>query len=529
MAKQQGQKTVSHSTWLQHVTDYPMAWRETVIGLDWGEVDSAYGVVTYDGLVLDTGMVGETLPGVAELVALADQFVDPHDPTRRPPFVIEDPNRPLASALRQSGETVVAVAASTLAQQRARKGSRVAKSDTRDAVDLANITRQSPHKAHLTGDHAADSIEVGFLFRENRHAQRELVTAANRVRSCLAQFNPGMLRVVKTREIADLATVRALLRAAPTFHQAQSLSLDDVIGIAQAHQRTRSRLTGERLWRGIHQQDVPVALPAEVEAIHAAHLLRLVDAVESAAHRAITLRAKLDEAVATHPDTALFRDSKGCGPVSRAGLVATALARFDEFEDVRGFLAYAAVVPTVKQSGGHVSHSRRDNLATDVARAAWMWADGARKHHPVAEMTYWRFRAEGCKHPTAVRKIGARLMRGLYHCRKYGQVWDDSAVWRTDLSAEEVAMKTEEFRAVVEAKRNSAQKAKIANRRVSTLAELQDQATATSSAHHSGVSDDTSTDDESSLLAGELIDQTDPLDIDLGAVASREMDWAHVG
>lgn len=362
-----------------------------------------------------------------------------------------------------------------LASRRAHQGSRVAKSDIRDAIEIGEIARTQPHDTHRAVPADAGALAVASLVRDRKQAVKNVNKTANRLRSITAEYHPVFLEAFSTSDLSSSKAAWAFLRAAPTHGDMVALTRDECEEIVRAVTKGRYRETAERVHRTFQQAPVPLLHPTAMDKVFAKHALRLVDVIEQQRKVVDDLDAQIAEAVDAHPVTPLFRHAKGLGPATMAALVATAVARRDEFGGRRGFLAWSGQVPTVIQSGGSERHPLRDNLKTEIAQACWMWSTAVQLHQPVAKHLYWQLRAKGNGHPTATRKIAARLLNALWHCLNTAEIWDDNVVWATTLTAEQLATETERNRQIAKNRRSAAVAAKYDKPRKRTLDGLRDE------------------------------------------------------
>lgn len=460
---------VRYDSWLATVTANPMLWYQTRIGIDWGEQECAVSVVGYDGNQVYSGKVGHTTAGLGELLALAVKFANPIT-GEHPAIVIEPTRRPLLTSLTLAGEKVLAVPGTVIAEKRGPKGKRnAAKSDARDAYEIANSARIEPHRTYEVPMPVPESIRLATMSREVHHATRARVREANRLRNALAEANPRLLEAWGPDELAESPGARAVLRAAPTHTMLAALSEDDLVAILRTATPSKTKQTARRVFLAAQALPAPLSYPQDIEDEMVAHILRLLDNVEAAYEREANRKQQMTQEALGHPAAALLSPACGMGPTVLAPIIAGAVTRRHEFSGRRAFFAFTGIVPTIEQSGGREVHRRRQTLGTPIAKATWIWAKAAVLHHPVARHYYWSLRAAGDLHPTALRKVGRHLLTGLWHVMHSGEVWDDTKVWHTTLTPEQIAEQTAAYKAKSDARRTAANKKNAANPRRKTL------------------------------------------------------------
>ena len=437
--------------WDDTVVAHPPLWVETTMGIDWGESKNAYAVVGYGGHLLAEGSVEETPEGLEELLSVLRRFAHPQEPDRLAPVAIETPRRLLVSALQQAGVDVVPLNPKSVKKNRevrtARNGT---KSDPTDARLIADTLRTNPQWYRTTHSPTEQARAITVLNRARDEAVIAAVRQANHIRSVLAEYHPNAVSAFSSEEMSKSLAPYWVLLDALTPAEAARLRVDGIVTRMQ-------KPGGKRNAKGLEKTVAPriraafkrpyLQYPPLVEAAFAANVRRDLEVLRAAVEHRVDLDKRLQTALEAHPYWDLLGPATGLGPVGLGGLVAELGDDPERFRTVDNLAAFAGSAPVLSESGKRGSTRRRDVKGNRLHKAMWHWGEGAYLHHPGAGYYYWTLRSKGSEHPHAIRKVMNKLLRGLLHCIKSGEVWDDNLVWRTVATPEQVKELADEVRA----------------------------------------------------------------------------------
>lgn len=408
------------------VTDVVSA-AEHAIGYDWDENGGVFAVVDRDMKVKATIRVPATVVGLRDVVALGTAWLNPAGAF--PPIVVEATRRPLLPALAAAGFDVYVTNANALAAYRKQfNHSGRSKSDKVDAAMLGHRLLLFPESHRPLPPLSSESLTLGALTRLQKDLVSMCVDQANRLRSVLAEANPAVLDVWSTAQLCDGPMPATYLTSTPGAWEGFNLGQPDLHErIVKAGRGTKARMLAKNL-HDAYQTDYIKYPPSVNDAFG------LVIAENAAIlERLLTSRREVEDAIAaalaSHPMGPLLAPARGAGPSVLSRVIAEIGDDPARFQTLRGFLAYAAVVPYTAQSGSQQRDSRRPTKGNRLHSALWDWAKGASNHHPGAATLYWQRREAGDYHPTATRKLAACIAASIWHCMHTGEVWDDDKVW----------------------------------------------------------------------------------------------------
>jgi transposase len=395
---------------------------EVYCGIDWAEQHHDVAVVDSAGRVLAQQRIGDDLAGFSTLIKLLDRLAS----TRGQVGIALETDRGLfVHALGQVGYRVFAINPMAVDRYRDRYRVSRAKSDSADAVVLANLLRTDAdrHREIPADSELAAAVSVRARAQHDAVWERRRQTA--RLRSALREFYPAALRA-----FPDLTTKTALtvLSAAPTPGQALGLTHGDLYALARGCGR-RGITMGEvtRLHQVLHHPQLRQSQPAEQAmgevVLHMVLGLRILNLTIA------RLETELAEELDRHADTAILRSLPGVGVV----LAGRMLSEFGDdptrFKDAASRRDYAGTAPITKASGkGRVVLMRRvrNTRLFDTCRD---WSFSAVNASPGARALYQQRRRLGDGHEKALRRVANKLVGQLDHCLRHREPYREETAW----------------------------------------------------------------------------------------------------
>jgi transposase len=376
-------------------------------GIDWASRKHALCVVGAGGEVLAERFVTHDEKGIRGMTALMlERGVGR--------VAIERPDGLLVDRMVQAGLTVMPVNPGALVEFRPRYEVAGAKSDSLDALCLAELARTDSHHFQTL---KPDSDETRTL-RELTRAREDLVGVkvqiVNQLRAQLEGFWPGATRLFTQ---LDGPISLAFLRTYPSPADARDLDLEGLAGFLGEHRYGlgRSRSPEEILGRLRSAPEGNVG-PAEAVARRATVLGQLA-VLEAIMAEIEGVSSRILAATRAHPDgpifLPLFKSPKAITP---AMLVAEIGDDRGRYRNSDALAAKAGVVPVVRASGTRSSVRFRYACNRRLQGAVCQLADATRKHDPWARSVYEAARARGHRHPHALRILGRAWLRVLWRC-----------------------------------------------------------------------------------------------------------------
>ncbi|MFE0058758.1 IS110 family transposase [Streptomyces sp. NPDC059003] len=392
-------------------------------GIDWAANWLDCAVVGRDGQRIAHRRIAATDPA-----GLAEAYVDFLRTVNRTrwrfiPTGIEDQNLLVVEALGDRGQTVVHIDPTRVA--RARKAATVGpvKSDTADAYLIADLTRRGMSTPIIPSSPQMRSVRV--LAHAQARAVEDRASTMKKLRACLATYYPAAIDAWPKVGLRH-AQARAVLAAAPTPRAAAALDRQRFYELLVTAGRWRTvQDEADRLLVHFRRHPAPKRHPLE-EAARAEEMLALLHRLNTAITQAETLARRLDEAFAPHRYAPVITSVPGISTVLGARIAAEVGDRVHErFGDPRALAAYAGVAPVTWASGAVSRISMRRAANTTLQTTLYTAAFSFQMHSPGARDDYLRRRERGVAHGTALRALGGRLVRILYHCLARGLLYDE--------------------------------------------------------------------------------------------------------
>ncbi len=194
-------------------------------GIDWAEGHHDVALIDDDGTVLATRRVDTGSGGFTDLVGIfAEHGYKPTEVV----VAIETDKNLLVVALQAVGVTVYAINPRAVARYRERYRQAGGKSDSADALVLANIMRTDRHIHRPLPAISEQGLAVRALARQHQEAIWARQVTVNRMRSLLLEFYPAALRAFPS--LTHKATL-TILKAAPTPAQGAGLTRRRIVAL----------------------------------------------------------------------------------------------------------------------------------------------------------------------------------------------------------------------------------------------------------------------------------------------------------
>lgn len=325
---------------------------------------------------------------------------------------IERPDGVLVERLLAAGLQVLAIHPNQVKAARARFAVAHGKSDRFDAYVLAELARTDAHRFRALVPDGDETKALRALTRAREDLVGARVELANQLRAQLAAFWPGALIF---REV-DSPISLAFLGRYPSPADARGLGAKRMAAFLGREAYSGRTDPAELVAR---MKTAPAGTAGEVECeSRRAVVLGLLAALGPIVEEIAKLGAQIREALAAHPDAAifqpLFRDPKTA--ICPATLIA-------ELGDARGryptesaMAADAGMSPVALESGKLRVATFRRACDKRLRFAVSTLADSTRHWHPWARDVYRRARDRGQDHPHAIRTLGRAWIRVLWRC-----------------------------------------------------------------------------------------------------------------
>ena len=290
--------------------------------------------------------------------------------------------------------------------RRATRGG-VHKSDPRDARVIADLVRSRDDLRQVSGDDA-DSVGLSLLVGRRRALVEDQTRGIAQLLDLLCSIHPGLERVIKPRNKADLALLARYVTPTEIRRTGRSRLLAYLRRTGRHNGPVLDRLVTAALTAAAEQH---IHVPGED--IAAAIVKDLAAELLAIRTRLATVDAQIAEQVADHPDATLIQTLPGMGTILTAEFLAVAggITRFATPDQ----LASAAGVAPALQQSGKVRYLQRSTGGDRVLkRVFYQAAFCALKTDPTSRAYYDRKRTAGKTHHQAVIALARRRVNVLH-------------------------------------------------------------------------------------------------------------------
>jgi transposase len=384
------------------------------VGLDWVAETHAVCVINTEGRTLAQFVVEHSAEGISGLVAKLARFGDPIDVQ----IGIERPDGRLVDLLLEAGHPVVPVSPNAIKTWREGEVLSGAKSDTGDALVIAEYLRLRAHRLHVVPGYSPQTKALRTVVRTRDDLVEMRVAATNQLAALLDAHWPGGKAI-----FADIASPIALafLTRYPTAAAARHLGENRLATFMVKHGYSGRRSPAQLLAR-LRSAPPGTLDDTLTEAVRDA-VLALV-AVLTALGQALK---DLDRSVAAHlgehPDGSIFTSLPRSGQINAAQVLAEWGDVREAYDHPDAVAALAGVTPVTNQSGKHKAVHFRWACNKRFRVALTTFADNSRHASPWAAQIYNQARAGG-KHPHAVRILARAWIRVIWRCWQNHETYD---------------------------------------------------------------------------------------------------------
>jgi transposase len=392
-------------------------------GIDWAEAHHDIALVDEEGRVVARSRVGVGVAGFTALIELiAENGGGPADT----PVAIETDKNLFVVALAAAGYTVYPINPRAVARYRERHGQAGGKSDSGDAIVLANILRTDFHVHRPLPKSTEQALAIKALARQHQEAIWAMNQTISRLRSVLLEFYP---QAIKAFPKLKHHAATAVLAVAPTPAAASKLTRRRIESLLHKCGRRNDPALVDQILTDL--KAAALRQPEGVEAALGLTVQGLVAIIAAMRTSVEALEAQLACEFQTHPLAPVLRSAPGLGPVLAARVLAELGDDPARFNSVKGIRAFAGTAPVTRASGRSHYVKARKVRNKRLADACHWWAFSALTWSPGARVHYDYRRAHGDHHNAALRNVANKLIGRLWWCLANNQPWDDVAAWPT--------------------------------------------------------------------------------------------------
>jgi transposase len=371
-------------------------------GVDWAQNNHVVCVVDADGEVLERVTIAHDKAGIARLVTVlvARDVLG---------VGIERPDGPLVAALLAADLPVFVIAPSQVRSMRGRYGSAGNKDDRFDAFVLADVVRTDRRRLTPLVPDGPDTQTLRALVRARKDLIGHRLAVANQLRAHLLTVLPGVVGLFAE---LDAPVSRAFIAAFGTQDRLDALSVAELQPwLRERHYHLRPAAVLLQKLREA-APGVSGAAGRALAGITHAYLA----ALDTVMAQIEALDTQIADALAAHPDAAIFTSLPRAGTVRAARLLAEIGDCRGRFPTPAALAGLAGVTPSTRQSGNTRIVAFRWAVDKQLRDAVCNFAGDSRLTNPWAADLYRQARARGKNHNHAVRILARAWLGVIWKC-----------------------------------------------------------------------------------------------------------------
>lgn len=295
-----------------------------------------------------------------------------------------------------------------------------AKDDPSDAELLLDLLTHHRTRFRRLAPDTEQTRLVQHLVEGRRKLVNERTRQSNRLTAQLKLYFPQMLDWF---DAVDSPLVGALLKRWPALESLQKARPDTVRSFFTAHNCRSQELIQQRL------DQIRQAVPAlsDKALIKAAQAMTkvLVELIASLREGIADFDRQIAQAVAAHPDFAVFDSFPGAGPALAPRLLAAFGSQRQRFQSAADLQTFSGIAPVTERSGKSEWVHARYACPRFLRQTFHEWAAHSIGFCDWARAYYRQQRDRGTDHHAAVRALAFKWIRIAFRCWKDSVPYDD--------------------------------------------------------------------------------------------------------
>jgi transposase len=281
------------------------------------------------------------------------------------------------------------------------------KTDARDAHVIADAGRTLPHALRRVGFEEQTTVELSVLAGYDADLANESTRLTNRLHDALLHLHPALERLLgkhfRRRGVLRLLAATGTPATIAALGQAKIKTQ-----IAAGSPRMATTLPAEII-SALAEQTVTIPATEQYGRV----IRGLADRLVAVLEQRDTLRAELEDLLATHPLAEIITSMPGVGPRTAIELLRT-VGDGSTFASAAHVAAYAGLAPATRQSGRTIKGEHQARRGNRALRGALYISAFASLKHPPSRNYYDRKRAEGKSHTAALTCLARRRVDVLH-------------------------------------------------------------------------------------------------------------------
>ncbi|MFF1570602.1 IS110 family transposase [Streptomyces sp. NPDC058293] len=292
-----------------------------------------------------------------------------------------------------------------------------AKTDARDAANIADAARTMPHTLRDLAPNDETIAELGMIVGFDDDLAGEVTRTKNRLRGLLTQVHPSLERVLGSR--LDHPAVLVLLERYGSPAQLRKAGRRRLVSLLRPKAPRMAERLVEDIFAALDEQTVVVP------GTDAAALIvpSLTGSLRSVLDQRKVLATKIEELLEAHPLSPVLISMPGIG-VRTAARILIDVGDGSNFKTAGHLAAYAGLAPATRRSGSSIRGEHPSRRGNKQLKRAFYLAAFASLSQPDSRAYYDKKRREGKHHVAAIVCLARRRIDVLFAMLRDGTFYD---------------------------------------------------------------------------------------------------------
>ena len=392
------------------------------IGIDWADAHHDIFISNETGEKIDAFRVEHSPEGLNMLRDKIRILTESKDQIL---FAIETHKNLLVDFLLDEGFTVYSINPKAVDRYRDRYRVSGAKDDTFDSLVLANILRTDRNNYKPIMPNSVLARELKILTQDEQRLIQLKTKLLNQLQACLKDYYPSALTFFS--QLDDLVTLEFFLK----FSSPKQPSLSAISKFMKKHKCKSADMRSQEIFGKfasgyIRIEEFTIRAKSRMMITLAEQLISLLNKLDE-------YRAEINRLFEDHPDSDIFKSLPGAGDKTASRFLSEFGDNRERFSDKNEVQCYAGTAPVTRSSGNTCSVVFRHSCRKQLRNIVYQYAFSSIRTSPWANAYYRAQRAKGNSHPMALRALGNKWLKIIYH------LWKNNVPYNEDRHLADIA------------------------------------------------------------------------------------------
>lgn len=385
------------------------------VGIDWADDHHDVFITDDTAVKLDSFTIPHTAEGVCSLLNKLSKLTASKEQIL---IALETPKNLLVYSLLDKGYTVYSLNPKSVDRYRDRYRVSGARDDSFDAMVIANILRTDRHQFKPLLPDSMLLRELKILTRDQQHLIRLRTKLINQIQSCLKDYYPAALQLFT--EIDQDITINFLLK----YPTPQVTSVKKLMKFFKEHHYPKAEEKTKEIYNTLATSQMFVE--EYVIRAKSRFLVTLLNQLQPLRTQIAEYQREIDKLFEQHPDKDSFKSLPGSGQKNAPRLLTEMGDNKERYLEAREVQCEAGTAPITDKSGKVKIVKIRFACRKLFRNIMYQFAFSSLKQSVWARNFYDSQRAKGKTHTQALRALGNKWLKIIFHLWKNNLVYDEN-------------------------------------------------------------------------------------------------------